>query len=134
MLDGNKYTVTLKKCNYEIEGYKTEYKWEQQILLNSMYEKRNSIRTVHKLIKEKLSVTKEHIANKEYKVIDDIFNEIGNLFYIIQDKNLDDMDMKELEKYEFINTGIGKIIDILIKKMKDDKEGIKLVEKLDLIN
>ncbi|MDB2070449.1 hypothetical protein PMZ65_14590 [Clostridium perfringens] len=132
MLDGNKYTVTLKKCNYAIDGYKTEYKGEQHILLNSMYGKRNSIRTVHKLIKEKLPVTKEHITNKEYKVIDDVFNGIENLFYKIQDRDLEGME--ELEKYEFINARIGKIINILTEKLKYDKEGIKLVEELDLLN
>lgn len=132
MLDGNKYTVTLKKCNYAIDGYKTEYKGEQHILLNSMYGKRNSIRTVHKLIKEKLPVTKEHIENKEYKVIDDVFNGVENLFYKIQDRDLEGME--ELEKYEFINSRIGKIIDILTKKLKCDKEGIELVEELDLLN
>lgn len=132
MLDGNKYTVTLKKCNYAIDGYKTEYRGEQHILLNSMYGKRNSIRTVHKLIKEKLPVTKEHIENKEYNIIDDVFNGVENLFYKIQDRDLEGME--ELEKYEFINSKIGEIIDILTKKFKDDKEGIGLVEELDLLN
>lgn len=132
MLDGNKYTVTLKKCNYAIDGYKTEYKGEQHILLNSMYGKRNSIRTVHKLIKEKLPVTKEHIENKEYNIINDVFNGVENLFYKIQDRDLEGME--ELEKYEFINSRIGKIIDILTEKLKCDKDGIELVEELDLLN
>lgn len=132
MLDGNKYTVTLKKCNYAIDGYKTEYKGEQHILLNSMYGKRNSIRTVHKLIKEKLPVTKEHMENKEYKIIDDVFNGVENLFYKIQNRDLEGME--ELEKYEFINSRIGKIIDVLIKMLKDNKEGMELVEELDLLN
>ena len=132
MLDGNRYKKKKKKCNYAIDGYKTEYRGEQHILLNSMYGKRNSIRTVHKLIKEKLPVTKEHIANKEYKVINDVFNGIENLFYKIQDRNLEGME--ELEKYEFINSRIGNIINILIKKFKFDKEGIGLVEELDLLN
>ena len=56
-----------------------------------MYGKRNSIRTIHKLIKEKLPVTKEHIENKEYKVIDDMFNGVENLFYKIQDRDLEEM-------------------------------------------
>ncbi|RUR38052.1 hypothetical protein ELS18_08495 [Clostridium perfringens] len=132
MLDGNRYTITLKKCNYAIDGYKTEYRGEQHILLNSMYGKRNSIRTVHKLIKEKLPVTKEHMENKEYKIIDDVFNGVENLFYKIQNRDLEGME--ELEKYEFINSRIGKIIDVLIKMLKDNKEGMELVEELDLLN
>ena len=132
MLDGNRYTITLKKCNYAIDGYKTEYRGEQHILLNSMYGKRNSIRTVHKLIKERLPVTKEHMENKEYKIIDDVFNGVENLFYKIQNRDLEGME--ELEKYEFINSRIGKIIDVLIKMLKDNKEGMELVEELDLLN
>ncbi|MDK0618480.1 hypothetical protein P5F24_11160 [Clostridium perfringens] len=132
MLDGNRYTITLKKCNYAIDGYKTEYRGEQHILLNSMYGKRNSIRTVHKLIKEKLPVTKEHMKNKEYKIIDDVFNGVENLFYKIQNRDLEGME--ELEKYEFINSRIGKIIDVLIKMLKDNEEGMELVEELDLLN
>lgn len=43
-----------------------------------------------------------------------MFKEIENLFYKIQDKNLDGME--ELEKDEVINARIEKIIHILIKK------------------
>ncbi|EOU1146215.1 hypothetical protein [Clostridium perfringens] len=100
--------------------------------MSSMYGKRNSIRTIHKLIKEKLLVTKEHIENKEYKVIDDMFNGVENLFYKIQYRDLEEME--ELEKYEFINSRIGKIIDALTEKLKCDKEGIGLLEELDLLN
>ena len=42
--------------------------------------------------------------------------------------------MEELEKYEFINSRIGKIIDALTEKLKCDKEGIGLLEELDLLN
>ncbi|MDU1854793.1 MAG: hypothetical protein E6789_04750, partial [Clostridium baratii] len=52
ILDGKKYTVTLRKCDYLIDGYKTEYNGDNHLLVNSKFGKRNAVRTVHKLIKK----------------------------------------------------------------------------------
>lgn len=132
ILDGKKYTVTLRKCNPVIDGYKTEYKGDNHLLINSKLGKRNAVRTVHKLIKKDIPIIKEQIKNKEYKIIDNVFKGVENLFYKIQDKNLEDME--EIDKYDYINKKIKNIIEILIEKSKYDNNGKKLIEELDRLN
>lgn len=132
ILDGKKYTVTLRKCNYLIDGYKTEYNGDNHLLVNSKFGKRNAVRTVHKLIKKDIPIVTEQIKNKEYKIIDNVFKGVEDLFYKVQDKNLEDME--EVKKYEYINKQIKSIMNELIEKFNLSREIINKIEELDLLN
>lgn len=132
MYNGKRFNVYIEKCNYKIDGYRTGYKSEVNLLLNDRYGKRNNIRTIHKLIKEDIPISKEEIKIKEYKAIDNIFNGVEELFYKVQDRNLEDID--ELDKYDYVNNQVSAIIEQLSEKLNKDKEGLELIEKLDLLN
>lgn len=127
--NGKVYTVLLKKCCYEIDGYRTEYAGDHHLLINSRYGKRHSIRTIHKLIKKDIPITKEEITDEDYRIIDDTFRGIEELFYKVQDKDLDGME--ELEQYQLINNKLENIKEKMMLGVKENME--ELIEEYEYL-